>query len=268
MQGSGIASLGEVVQGVHTKVSLGNKKTFVVDLDIRVNGTERFSFVPAGTVTTAQATSVWNTPSFAGAYLPTLSEVSESGFDASWRVSGLGRTFPEITSSETFSLRDLSASIITVGLFDGVDQYTLTMRAVKYAILFIALTFMAFFFVEVLHALRVHPIQYTLIGAALALFYLLLLSLSEQIAFGKAYLVASTLTTLLITSYAHFVLHVRRYALLIGAILALLYGYLYLVLRSEDYALLSGTLLLFGILATTMYITRKVDWYGLDSKQR
>jgi inner membrane protein len=229
-----------------------------------VSGNERFSFLPAGSVTVADASSSWDSPSFTGAYLPTDSQIGKTGFQASWRVSGLGRAFPQIAPSESLYDPSLRESLITIALFDGVDQYTLVTRAVKYAILFIALTFMGFFFVEVLNRLRVHPIQYALVGAALALFYLLLLSLSEQIVFSLAYTISAGLTTLLISLYSHVVLHAKKHALIVGFLLAALYAYLYLVLQSEDYALLSGTVLLFGILAATMYITRKVDWYGFD----
>jgi inner membrane protein len=217
-------------------------------------------------VTVAEASSSWTSPSFTGAYLPTDSQIGKEGFQASWRVSGLGRAFPQIVPTETLLGSSLHESLITVALFDGVDQYTLVTRAVKYAILFIMLTFMGFFFVEVLNRLRVHPIQYALVGAALALFYLLLLSLSEQIAFSLAYGISAGLTTLLIALYSYVVLHAKKHAVVVGLLLSALYAYLYFVLQSEDYALLSGTLLLFGILATTMYITRKIDWYGFDRK--
>lgn len=275
LQGTGIID----VQGVHIDAPIATKKTMDVRFDLGVSGNESFSFLPAGSVTVADASSSWNSPSFVGAYLPADSEVTESGFTASWRVSGLGRSFSQIVPTETLRqhtspdpfMKDggvtgsgIRGSLITVQLFDGVDQYTLVSRAVKYAILFIALTFMGFFFVEVLNRMRVHPIQYALVGAALALFYLLLLSLSEQIAFLSAYLIAAGLTTLLISVYTYFILHGKRFALIIGGLLLSLYAYLYLVLRSEDYALLSGTLLLFGILAVTMYITRKIDWYSVD----
>jgi len=269
LQGSGIlaqSEKGAVGQGVHVKAGMAGKKNLTATFSLQVSGNERFSFIPAGTITTAGVSSSWPTPSFTGAYLPLESEVSERGFNASWRVSGLGRAFPQVSSSETFSFSGLSLSLVTISLFDGVDQYTLVTRAVKYAILFIALTFMGFFFVEVLNRLRVHPIQYALIGAALALFYLLLLSLSEQVAFGLAYLISAGLTSVLIASYAYYVLHAKKYAYVVGGLLGALYAYLYLVLRSEDYALLSGTLLLFGILTVTMYVTRKVDWYSLDTK--
>jgi inner membrane protein len=275
LQGAGITG----VQGVHIEAPLVAKRSIDVRFDLGVSGNESFSFLPAGSVTVADASSSWNSPSFTGAYLPTDSQVGDTGFQASWRVSGLGRAFPQIVPAETFGaqasidpfVKDLSVagsgirgSLISIKLFDGVDQYTLVTRAVKYAILFIALTFMGFFFVEVLNRMRVHPIQYALVGAALALFYLLLLSLSEQIGFLTAYLISAGLTTLLIASYTYFILHGKRFAFIIGGLLLSLYAYLYLVLRSEDFALLSGTFLLFGILAVTMYITRKIDWYNVD----
>ena len=131
----------------------------------------------------------------------------------------------------------------------------------KYAVLFILITFAAFFIFEVLSGLRVHPVQYLLIGGSLALFYLLLLSFSEQIGFLPSYILSAALTALLITAYSARVLQSRRRAYPISALLVVLYGYLYFVLQLEDYALLFGSLLLFALLATVMYLTRNVNWF-------
>jgi inner membrane protein len=264
---AGVSHGGLSTQGVHVETNALGKKTLTVMFAMTVNGNEKISIAPVGFASTIRTESSWSAPSFTGAYLPATSEITNNGFQAEWKVSGLGRSFPEIASSDRFSSTDLRASLITVALWDGIDQYDLVNRAVKYAILFIGLTFMGFFLVETLKRLRVHPIQYTLVGAALALFYLLLLSLSEQIVFGTAYLIAAGLTILLIGWYSFSVLKAGKHAVLVSFLLALLYSYLYFVLVSEDYALLGGTILLFAVLACTMYITRKVDWYGLDGKQ-
>ena len=144
---------------------------------------------------------------------------------------------------------------------DPVDQYLKSERAIKYALLFIALTFAGFFLFEVLRNLSVHPIQYALVGAALALFYLLLLSLSEHIGFGLAYLLSAGGCVLLIGFYLCNVLHssVRGFGFAGG--LAVLYALLYGLLSAEDYALLMGALLLFALLGVFMMLTRRLDWY-------
>lgn len=158
-----------------------------------------------------------------------------------------------------------TASIFGVSLVTATDFYVSVERSTKYALLFVGLTFLTFFLVEVLTRARVHPIQYVLVGAALALFYLLLLALSEHVGFGRAYAIATAMTVGLVGVYVRTVLRSLRFAVGIASLLALLYGYLYAVLRMDDYALMFGTFLLFLVLAGVMYATRKVDWYGLDA---
>jgi len=146
-------------------------------------------------------------------------------------------------------------------------MYDMIFRSVKYAILFIIVTFAVFFLFDVLTKVRVHPIQYFLIGAALALFYILLLSLAEQIGFLIAYAAATAMITILVTLYSAFVLKSKRRAVPIAAMLVALYGYLYFILQLEDYALLFSSLLLFVLLAAIMYLTRNIDWFALGEKQ-
>ena len=147
-----------------------------------------------------------------------------------------------------------------------VDVYQQSERAVKYGILFVFLTFVAFFLFEVLLRMAVHPIQYVLCGAALALFFLLLVSLSEHLPFAAAYLVSSAACVGLIAFYVGHVLRSARLGLLFGGLVGVLYGFLYVILRSEDYALLLGALLLFVALAIVMIVTRRVDWYRLSEE--
>ncbi|MCY1374138.1 Inner membrane protein CreD [compost metagenome] len=154
-----------------------------------------------------------------------------------------------------------------VSFVDPVDQYLKTDRAIKYALLFVALTFAGFFLMEVLKRLAVHPVQYGLVGLALAFFYLLLLSLSEHLPFSLAYAIAASACVALVGFYVSHVLRgwVRGGGFTLG--LAALYGMLYGLLRAEDYALLMGSLLVFGLLACVMVLTRKLDWYGVGRGQ-
>jgi inner membrane protein len=143
-----------------------------------------------------------------------------------------------------------------------VDEYQKTMRSVKYCIMFIIITFLTFFFSEVLNKKRIHPIQYLLVGFAICLFYVLLLSISEHLSFNKAYLIGCISTIVLITYYAKHVFKNNSLTAIFTGILILLYGFFYSLLQLEDYSLLLGSLGLFIILSTIMYLTRKVDWYG------
>lgn len=227
---------------------------------VTVRGTERFSILPTALQVSSQMTSDWKSPSFMGSMLPKEATLSSEGFQASWNVSSqfvLSRNWVDISQNSV-----LPSQPFGVELFDAVDLYSLTERAVKYAILFIMLTFMVFFLVETMNGVRVHPFQYILVGAGLGLFYLLLLSLAEHIGFFASYLVSAVAIIGLITWYCSEVLKQNRFALLVGGLLSVLYIYLFTLLQMEDFALLFGALMLFAILASVMFVTRKVDWYG------
>jgi inner membrane protein len=224
-------------------------------------GSRELSFSPLGRRTTAGMASEWASPSFFGAFLPTDRKVGKNGFSASWVVPFLARGFGQ--SFQTSD--DAAAAILTpasgVRFYQPVDHYQLVERSLKYAILFIALAFLVFFVVETVSPRRLHAVQYALVGAAQALFYLLLLSFSEHIGFANAYLVASAATIVLTGLYAVSALANKLRAAVLTAILAALYTLLYIILNAEDYALLIGSSLLFVALAATMYVTRKIDWY-------
>jgi inner membrane protein len=144
--------------------------------------------------------------------------------------------------------------------------YRQIMRSIKYAILFIILTFLAFFMFEVLAGLRIHPLNYLLIGLAIALFYLLLLSFAELIGFPRAYTISAGATTTLITVYSRSVLKAEKRAGIIASILTVLYSYLYVLLQLDEFSLVLGSIFLFIILATTMYLTRNIDWYTFSEQ--
>ncbi|MCX6998449.1 MAG: cell envelope integrity protein CreD [Kiritimatiellaeota bacterium] len=238
------------------------------DLTLTLNGSGSLRFAPVGRQTRVQLRSPWPDPKFDGAFLPATRTVSTAGFQAEWAVSYYGRSYPQHWSSRDepspFTAAAVTGSLFGVDLLTVVDGYRHVERSIKYGILFLVLVFTAFFLFEMLARLRVHPFQYTLVGMALCLFYLALLSLAEVISFGLAYLVGAAVATLLIVGYSAQVLRSFRRALLIGGELAAIYGCLFVILRLQDYALLFGTAGLFLALGVVMFVTRKIDWYAQD----
>jgi inner membrane protein len=229
---------------------------------IKLNGSRSLRFIPMGRTTRVTARSPWSNPSFDGAYLPDSRAVNASGFQADWTTYHLSRSFPQQWTYSEITDKDWLPFGFGVDLILPVDGYAKAERCAKYAVLFILLTFLVFFLYETFDRTRIHPLQYLLVGFALCLFYLLLLSLSEHIGFGPAYGVAAAAVVGLITSYGLAILAARKRAWGLGAMLTGLYGYLYTLLQMEDYALLGGSLGLFAILGTVMFLTRKVNWYG------
>lgn len=250
--------------GVSIKVPVGNYENNF-SLELNLNGSQKLNFIPLGRETNLQLTSNWANPSFQGAFLPDEREVSESGFSANWKVLHLNRNYPQQwLGSASPSVKN---SAFGVELLIPVDQYQKTTRSIKYAIMLIALTFLIFFFVEVLNKKRIHPIQYILVGLALCIFYLLLLSISEHLNFNQAYIISSIATILLITAYAKSVFKNNKLTLLQSLILVILYGFMYIIIQLEDYALIIGSIGLFVVLAIVMYISRKIDWYEIGSNE-
>lgn len=240
------------------KLEKGREIPFAFDLDI--NGSQRFSVAPVGEVTTLSLTSPWPSPSFTGSFLPETREVRDDGFSAHWRVLHLNRNFPQAWVGPRFNVNDSSFG---VKLFIAADVYQKATRTAKYALMFISLTFAVFFLAEVMSRLRVHPLQYLFVGLGLVIFYSLVLAISEHINFDAAYVMSALAMVALITAYTQGVFRHRMLTITIGSVLTILYGYLYMVLQLEDYALLMGSLGLFTVLAAAMYLTRKVDWYGI-----
>ncbi len=237
-----------------------NLNNFSFELSLK--GSENLKFIPFGKRTNIQLSSNWKTPSFDGAFLPDKREINDTGFVANWEILDFNRNFPQ---QWVDSEKDFSLSAFGVNLKLPIDLYKKTERSTKYAILFIALTFAIFFFIEVLKNFKVHPIQYVLIGSALCVFYLLLLSLSEQVGFDLAYLIASISVIGMIVLYAKTVFKFNRYSFMLSGILAFLYGFIYILLQMEDYALLIGSIGLFIILGLFMFFSRKINWYKINS---
>lgn len=274
-QGSGVPAL---ANGLHAPLSDAITHDFdpasaapiKFSFELKLDGMQTLSFTPVGKNNQITLVSKWPHPQFYGRFLPTAQTrlVTHDGFTASWDISTLATNAQSaltaaINGGESIANAAGAAEIdnFGVGFIEPINVYSMSERAVKYGLLFIVLTFSAFFLFEILKQLPIHPVQYGLVGLALALFFLLLISLSEQIDFLCAYLIASSACIMLNGFYLAQVLHNWKRGFGFGAALTLLYGVLYGVLQSENNALLMGSILLFGVLAAIMIATRKVDWY-------
>lgn len=231
-------------------------------VSLAFNGSGALMFGPWGRQSTVSMRANWADPSFTGRHLPARREVSAEGFTADWRVGPFGRELPQQWTNHAGvsgpTKADFEAAAFGVKLAPAVNAYRLVERATKYGLLFVALVFGIFFLFESWCGLRLHGLNYLLVGASLCLFFLGLLALGEMLAFGAAYALAASASTALVAGYARSVLHSVRRACAVGALLAAVYGYLYLVLGMEDFALLAGTGALFGLLALTMWSTRRM----------
>lgn len=229
--------------------------------DIELSGSELLKFAPLGQHTSISMRSRWAQPMFIGQYPPAQFNDNGDEFSAHWSVAD-GSYLPH-SLSETRRFDNLPA--LGVKFFNSLDGHRKVERVSKYAALFILFTFAAFFIAEVKNSALVHPIQYLMVGGAIVIFYLLLLSISEHAGFTVAYLISSLATMAIIALYAWAALHSSAFAAVVGALLFFLYGYFYMTTQMEDYALLAGSLALFIILAAVMYYTRKVNWYRLGN---
>ncbi len=261
--GPGTATSDVVDAGITTSIDLTSDASSNTSLSfsfaLSLNGSRSLHFTPLGQETTVTLHSVWADPSFDGAFLPDERMVSVDGFSASWKVLHLNRNYPQAWLGQQHSV---AASSFGVRLLIPVDAYQKSTRSAKYAIMFILLTFVSFFFVEVMNSKRIHPIQYIMIGFALSIFYVLQLSISEHLNFNIAFILSSIAITVLITLYSIALFKNKRLTLLTAALLSLMYGFIYTVLQLQDYALLIGSLGLFLVLASFMYLSRKIDWYA------
>ncbi|RMG84254.1 MAG: cell envelope integrity protein CreD, partial [Bacteroidetes bacterium] len=238
------------------------------ELKIKLNGQGSFSVEPVGRVTKLSLSSDWPSPGFSGAFLPDSHQISKDGFTAEWQVLDLNRNYPQQWSDDEYNgFGGQGRMAFGVRLVQPVDEYLKNTRSAKYAVLVVGLTFLIFFFFEVLHKLLIHPFQYFLIGIALAVFYLILLSFSEHIGFNRAYLVATAATVSLISGYGWAILKYKKLVLQLTLFLVTIYGFIYIILQLEDYALLAGTVGVFVALALAMYYSRNIDWYNLGDSE-
>jgi inner membrane protein len=232
-------------------------------LELTLNGSGGLTVVPTGRKTTVKLASTWTAPGFSGAFLPVQRQVGANGFSATWQASHYGRDYPQEWATHGAgpvpTAAMIEASAFGVSLVHGVTAYRTIERAIKYGVLFLALVFVTFFLFEAVSGVRLNALNYLLVGVALCLFYLGLLSLSEFTGFAIAYGAAAAASVLLIGLYGWSVLRSAWRAILVCAMLSGVYGYLYFVLQMEDFALLAGTSALFALLAAVMYVTRRLD---------
>lgn len=254
------------IQGIHVPVTEDQAGAgFAFSFALELNGSSHMRFIPAGGETAVTLKSDWPHPSFAGAFLPDTRSISDSGFTATWTIPRLARGQGQSIHLKRFT-RLMPSKAFGVDFFQPVRFYSLAERALKYALGFIGIIFLAVFVMEIQSKRRVHWIQYLFVGLALVIFYLVLIGTAEHIGFDLGYLAAATATSALVGSYFGTVVGSLRRGLSLTAVLALIYGLLYLLLRVEDYAMLIGSLAAFALLAVVMFATRDVDWSrGSDS---
>ncbi|MBL0624158.1 cell envelope integrity protein CreD [Aeromonas veronii] len=260
------ARLGSTLAGIHAPLDSLPQQDGTFHLELNLQGMNELEVVPLGRESKLQLAGNWPHPNFIGDFLPASRSLNQEGFSASWQTSWFA-TDMESRFNRAMNGGEDVLPTFSVSLVQPVDHYQLNERAAKYALLFIGLTFISFFMFELLKGLRVHPIQYALVGMGLAIFYLVLLALTEHLGFGWAYLVAALASVLLNGFYLSHVLGGPKQGIGFAALLGLVYAILYSLLQAEEIALLLGALLLFATLALIMLLTRKLDWYQVMGQQ-
>jgi len=241
-------------------------KPFEFKLELIFGGSSSLDFAPVARETSLTMTSDWPHPSFSGSFLPIDRSIGVGGFTASWRIPHLARSVPQSWSLVAAGIDRFQPYAFGVHFYKPVDFYSLVNRSAKYAVLLLALAFMAVFVLELVSTRRVHPIEYLFVGLAMIFFYVLLLSLAEQVGFAAAYLIAAGASGGMLALYVGKVLQSRPGGVGMLAVFAVLYGLLYLILTLEDYALLAGAILGFAALTTVMFTTLGIDWSGRENR--
>jgi inner membrane protein len=233
-----------------------------LDISLGLNGSGSLRFFPLAENSEVTLSANWSAPSFIGRQLPASREIRDDGFEASWHSTHVGRKLPAAWIGYQDPQNFAAQNAFGARFIEAVGLYQVIERSTKYAVLIVGLTFVAYFLIEVVARLTLHPLQYLLVGLANTLFYLLMLSLSEHVGFTAAYCVSASASTALIAGYSSAILVSRRRALLVVGVLAALYAFLYMTLKAESFALLAGSLGLWVALAAVMYLTRGINWYA------
>ncbi|MDR6941592.1 cell envelope integrity protein CreD [Mucilaginibacter pocheonensis] len=251
--------------GLQTGIDISGTPNGEVPFEYSLNlkGSQELSFLHLGKITDVEASGTWSSPSFDGRYLPDERKVNDKGFTAHWRMLYNNRPFPQqwVNNDTLLSTdRKLGDAVFGIKLRLPVDQYQKTMRTSKYSLLIITLTFISLFLTEVIRKQRIHIFNYVLVGAAMIIYYSILLSFSEQIGYNWAYLVASVSTITLITVFIASLLKNKMAALLFAFILSAFYLFIFVIIQLEDFALMIGSIALFITVGILMYFSRKIDW--------
>jgi inner membrane protein len=246
--------------GIISKLNWQNKENFNGNVSIKLSlkGSKGLNFIPVGKTTTVNLSGAWNDPSFDGEFLPVSREITQTGFNATWKVLHFNRPFSQQWSEND---QQLSGADFGVNLLIPVDQYQKSIRTSKYGALIILLTFVALFLVEITQKIRIHPFQYILIGVALTIYYTLLLSFSEHFGYNVSYIISSLATVILISLYSTTFFPKRNLAILFTGVLLTFYTFIYVIILQQDFSLLLGSIGLFMIIGLLMYFSRNINWY-------
>lgn len=236
-------------------ISVGATEPVSFEIQMQLKGSEYFGLVPVGEHTIVEAKSSWHSPGFLGKFLPDQRDINDEGFSSSWTVSGLSRGLPPCWTGKSVALKQ---SELGLQLMMPVSAYAQSLRIVSYAFLFVCFTFGAMFCAERISGIAIHILQYAVTGGAIMLFYVLLLSLAEHLAFSLSYGIAATIILMMIVKYVSVIIRRKHLTLALVSMLVLLYGFFFVVLQCEDYALLMGSSGLVIIIATVMYLTRNL----------
>ncbi|MEP2668098.1 MAG: cell envelope integrity protein CreD [Cyclobacteriaceae bacterium] len=251
---------GNMSTGLIAKLNWNDDSNFNQPFSIHLNfkGSNGMDFIPVGKTTSVKVSGPWPSPSFNGEFLPTSRTITDTDFTAEWKVLHFNRPFTQQWVEEN---KNLAGSDFGVELLIPVEQYQKSMRTSKYGILIILLTFVSLFLVEISQRIKIHPFQYILMGAALIVYYTLLLSLSEQVGYNGSYLISSIATAALLTLYSASFLKARKLVGLFSGVLLAFYGFIYVIIIQQDFSLLTGSVGLFIVISALMYLTRKINWY-------
>lgn len=241
----------------HPQIESGNTQ-IEISGNFQVKGSNNFSVTPLGKKTTLSLSGDWTNPSFQGEFLPETREVTNEGFESYWSILHYNRPFGQEFIN---TLPNFHESAFGLSLKLAVDQYQQSMRTSKYAGVIIILSFLSLFLMETFSEIRIHPLQYILIGFALVLYYTLLIAFSEQLGYTISYLIASLATVSLLALYSKSLFTKLKSTLVFSGILSAFYIFIFVIIKEQDYALLTGSIGLFMALSITMFITRKIDWY-------
>ena len=260
----GVSTSDNFPSGINAQIALSptDNHIYTFSFELKLKGSQKLYFTPVGKETDIHVSSTWTTPSFNGSFLPDENKVTKKGFTAHWNVLNLNRNYPQSWVGSRFNINQ---SAFGVDLILPVDNYQKSHRSIKYAILFIGLTFLVFFFIEVFQSAFIHPIQYILVGIALVIFYTLLLSISEYLKFNMSFFISALATLVLISGYVKAILKSTKLTGFIMGLLTILYIFIFVIIQLEDFALLIGSIGVFIILALIMYFSRKIDWYSIGN---
>ncbi|MCG6190813.1 cell envelope integrity protein CreD [Maribellus maritimus] len=226
---------------------------------LRLKGSESLNFAPLGETTEVALLSKWNDPGFEGTFLPAEHNIDNNGFTARWKILNFNRNFPQQWKNDEYRVTnaDFGVKLVTVA-----DHYQKSSRSAKYAIMVILFVFLSFFLSEIIAKQKIHPFQYILVGFAVLIFYLLLLSISEQLGFNLAYLISAVAVIIMVLFYSRTFLKTWMNSLIQTLILTFSFGFIFVLMQLETYALLVGSIGLFAVLGLTMFFTRKINWYN------